>query len=236
MKLAPRHEVVAVDINPVQLAYAERRFAGGRAVRGAAERVMAFGRALAPAVGWSPSWLRAFLDLDDPAEQTAYWRQHLDTWRFRAAFDALFSLTALRAVYASPFLDLLPRHFGAVIARAWVAASLGTPTARTPTHAHYCWVSRPTRSRRQRRSRSDSSTPMRPPTLKGNPPPASMGLRSRTSWTGPTQLMSSDLLPRCNEPPRRLPLWCSAAFARPGSHYRRAVLPKTGQSSGASSM
>ena len=115
MKLAPCHEVVAVDINPVQLAYAERRFAGGRAVRGVAERIMAFGRVFAPAVGWSPSWLRAFLDLDDPAAQTTYWRQHLDTWRFRATFDGLFSLTALRAVYASPFLDLLPRHFGAVM-------------------------------------------------------------------------------------------------------------------------
>ncbi len=49
MTLAPRHEVVAVDINPVQLAYAERRFAGEPGVRGTAERVMAFGRSFAPA-------------------------------------------------------------------------------------------------------------------------------------------------------------------------------------------
>jgi len=115
MQLAPRHEVVAVDINPVQLAYAERRFAGGCGVRGAAERVMAFGRSFAPAVGWWPSSLRAFLDLDDPGEQTAYWHGHLDTWRFRAAFDGLLSLTALSAVYASPFLDFLPPRFGAVM-------------------------------------------------------------------------------------------------------------------------
>jgi S-adenosylmethionine:diacylglycerol 3-amino-3-carboxypropyl transferase len=115
MKLAPSHEVVAVDINAVQIAYAERRFAGDRGVRGAAERVMAFGRAFAPAVGWWPSSLRAFLDLDDPKEQTAYWRRHLDTWRFRAAFDGLLSLTALRTVYASPFLDFLPPRFGAVM-------------------------------------------------------------------------------------------------------------------------
>ena len=115
MKLAPSHEVVAVDINAVQIAYAERRFAGDRGVRGAAERVMAFGRAFAPAVGWWPSSLRAFLDLDDPKEQTAYWRRHLDTRRFRAAFDGLLSLTALRTVYASPFLDFLPPRFGAVM-------------------------------------------------------------------------------------------------------------------------
>jgi Protein of unknown function (DUF3419) len=115
MKLAPRHEVVAVDINPAQLAYAERRFAGDPGARGGAERVMAFGRAFAPAVGWRPSLLRAFLDLDDPGEQTAYWGRHLDTWRFRTTFDGLLSLTALRAVYASPFLDFLPPRFGAVM-------------------------------------------------------------------------------------------------------------------------
>ena len=115
MQLAPRHEVVAVDINPVQLAYAERRFAGEHAVRGAAERVMAFGRALAPAAGWRSPTLHAFLDLDDPGKQIAYWRRHLDTWRFRAAVDGLLSLTALRTVYASTFLDFLPSPMGAVM-------------------------------------------------------------------------------------------------------------------------
>jgi S-adenosylmethionine:diacylglycerol 3-amino-3-carboxypropyl transferase len=115
LKLAPRHEVVAVDINPVQLAYAGRRFAGSAATRGTADRLMAFPRALAPAVGWWPSRLHAFLDLDDPKEQTAYWRRHLDTRRFRAAFDGLLSLPALRAAYASPLLAFLPPHFGAVL-------------------------------------------------------------------------------------------------------------------------
>jgi hypothetical protein len=40
MKLAPQHDAVAVDINPVQLAYAERRFDGDPGVRGRAERIM----------------------------------------------------------------------------------------------------------------------------------------------------------------------------------------------------
>jgi S-adenosylmethionine:diacylglycerol 3-amino-3-carboxypropyl transferase len=115
MALAPRHKVVAVDINPVQLAYAERRFAGDRSTRGAAERVMAFGRSFAPLAGWWPSRVRAFLDLEDPAEQTAYWRRYLDTVRFRTALDGLLSLTALRAVYASPFLGFLPPRLGAVM-------------------------------------------------------------------------------------------------------------------------
>ena len=109
------HEVVAVDINPAQLAYAERRFAGQQGMRGTAERIMAFGRALAPAAGWRASTLHAFLDLDDPAEQSMYWRRHLDTWRFRAAVDGLLSLASLRTVYASPFLDFLPPHLGAVM-------------------------------------------------------------------------------------------------------------------------
>jgi S-adenosylmethionine:diacylglycerol 3-amino-3-carboxypropyl transferase len=107
--------VVAVDINPVQLAYAERRIAGAPAVRGTAERVMGFGRAFAPLVGWWPGRLRAFLELNDPAEQIAFWRRHLDTRRFRAAFDMLLSVTALRAVYASPFLGFLPPRLGAVL-------------------------------------------------------------------------------------------------------------------------
>jgi S-adenosylmethionine:diacylglycerol 3-amino-3-carboxypropyl transferase len=115
MKLAPSHEVVAVDINPSQLAYAERRFAGERGVRGTAERVMAFGRAFAPAAGWHASTLRTFLEFDDPGEQIAYWRRHLDTRRFRMSVDSLLSLVSLRTVYASPFLAFLPPRMGAVM-------------------------------------------------------------------------------------------------------------------------
>lgn len=115
MALSPGREVIAVDINPVQLAYAERRFAGEPAVRGAAERVMGFGRALGPIAGWWPARVEAFLAFDDPEAQMEFWRRHLDTWRFRATLDGFLSLTALRAVYASPFLDLLPPRLGAVM-------------------------------------------------------------------------------------------------------------------------
>ncbi len=117
LALAPRHEVVAVDINPFQLAYAAGRFAGERSARGAAERLLACARSFAPLVGWRRSRLQAFLELQDPGEQTAYWRRYLDTARFRAAFDALLSLGALRRVYAAPFLDFLPPHFGSVMRR-----------------------------------------------------------------------------------------------------------------------
>jgi S-adenosylmethionine:diacylglycerol 3-amino-3-carboxypropyl transferase len=114
MALASRHEVVAVDINPVQLAYAERRIAGENGERGAAERFMAVGRAFAPLVGWRQSRVREFLDLENPREQTRYWRRHLDTRRFRAAVDGLLSVSTLRTVYAAPFLDFLPARLGEV--------------------------------------------------------------------------------------------------------------------------
>ena len=115
MRLASRHDVTAVDINPIQLAYAIDRAAGGTMMRGSAERVMDMGRALAPLVGWRSARVREFLDMDDPVAQLAFWHRHLATRRFRFALDALLSVTALRAVYASPFLSLLPREFGAIM-------------------------------------------------------------------------------------------------------------------------
>jgi S-adenosylmethionine:diacylglycerol 3-amino-3-carboxypropyl transferase len=115
MKLAPRHEVVAVDINPVQLEYAARRIDGDPGFRGRAERVMDFMRFFAPLAGWWPSRVRAFVDLDEPPEQVRYWHRELNTWRFRAALDGFFSMTALRSVYAHHFLDFLPKRLGAVM-------------------------------------------------------------------------------------------------------------------------
>jgi len=111
---AADHDVVAIDINRDQLAYAADRLAGRPAIRGTAERVMAMARAFAPLVGWTRGRLRRFIELDDPESQVAMWRT-LDTWRLRVAFGALFSVTALRAVYASPFLAFLPSRLGAVM-------------------------------------------------------------------------------------------------------------------------
>jgi S-adenosylmethionine:diacylglycerol 3-amino-3-carboxypropyl transferase len=134
MQLAPRHQVVAVDINPDQLAYAERRIAGMPAMRGAAERVMAFGRTFAPLVGWPPGRVRTFLDLEDPGEQLAFWKEKLDTLRFRFACDAMFSMTALGAVFASSFLTFLPPRLGAVL-RARMERCISRHANRTNPYA-----------------------------------------------------------------------------------------------------
>jgi len=113
--LSEWHEVVACDINPAQLAYAERRARGVSLEEGDAERAMNFARAFMPLVGWRPGIVRRFLALSDLTEQMAFWRNHLDTRRFRAGFDTLMSPFVLRAVYAPRFLSFLPGKFGGVL-------------------------------------------------------------------------------------------------------------------------
>jgi S-adenosylmethionine:diacylglycerol 3-amino-3-carboxypropyl transferase len=135
MRLSPHHDVVAVDINPVQLAYAKSRIEGAPMVRGTAEHVMHIGRALLPLAGWSRSTLAAFLDLDDPVAQHVFWKAHLDTRRFRTGLDLLLSFTALRSAYAPDLLASLPRHFGAVM-RARMERCFGLHANRRNPYAH----------------------------------------------------------------------------------------------------
>ncbi len=115
MKLSPHHEVVAVDINPVQIAYVKQRIGGVPIQRGSADRLLVFARRFAPLVGWNRETVGNFLELANPNEQIRYWRRHLDTRRFRVAFDSLFSHAILRSIYSASLLDCLPRELGATM-------------------------------------------------------------------------------------------------------------------------
>ncbi|HZM70383.1 MAG TPA: DUF3419 family protein [Candidatus Cryosericum sp.] len=117
LALADRREVVACDINPVQLAYAERRAAGGPLETGDADRAMSLVRTFMPVVGWRKQRVRTFLALANTDQQVAFWRERLDTRRFRAGFDLLLSRFALRTVIAPRLVSDLPEEFGAVLRR-----------------------------------------------------------------------------------------------------------------------
>lgn len=115
--LARTCTVVAVDVNAAQVAYVRERLAGAPARSGTVERGMAMARRVATAAGWSAERVRAFLELDDPTEQIAFWRRHLATRRFRMGMDCLLSPAALSFVYARPLRRDLPEHFGRVLRR-----------------------------------------------------------------------------------------------------------------------
>jgi len=114
-RLSHEHDVVACDINPAQLAYAEQRLRGGAVETGDAERVMNFARAFMALVGWRRGIVREFLALSEVDGQAKFWRERLDTRRFRAGFDLLMSRAVLRTVYTPRLLSVLPVRFGAVL-------------------------------------------------------------------------------------------------------------------------
>jgi SAM-dependent methyltransferase len=114
---AAGHCVTAVDINPLQLAYAKSRAEGAPMQTGMADRMMSLGRWIARAAGWSRSRVGAFLALSDTAQQLAFWDAELDTHRLRRLVDTLLAPRILRLCYGEPFLAAIPRDFGACLRR-----------------------------------------------------------------------------------------------------------------------
>jgi S-adenosylmethionine:diacylglycerol 3-amino-3-carboxypropyl transferase len=115
LALSREHDVVACDINPAQIAYVKRRLAGGSREKGTADKVMGFLRRLMPLAGWSRAKVDTFLALDEPEAQLAFFRERLDTWRFRAGLKLLLSPLWLRGLYSDTLLGVLPPHFDRVL-------------------------------------------------------------------------------------------------------------------------
>lgn len=122
---AAGHRVTAVDINPVQLAYARQRLAGGPTRTGSAERVLNAGRAAVRALlpAWRPAAMTDFLQLTDVAAQAAYWRDELDRPAFRALLSA--ALRPLAAVLPRGLREVAGGRLDAILRRR-VADALGS--------------------------------------------------------------------------------------------------------------
>ena len=179
MLLAGEHEVVACEINPTQLAYAQRRANGGVAETGDAERAMRALRSFMPLAGWRKNLVRAFLDLSDVDEQMAFWREHLDTRRFRAGFDTLMSGPIFTPVYAPRFLSSLPSKFGAVLRKRLERGFARHPNASNP-YARALLLGETRRGSPAARHRtSDSSPRTRHPGWNHVQPGSLMASRSR---------------------------------------------------------
>ena len=127
--------VTAVDINPAQVEYVRDRLRGGAPRAGTADRFFKAGRRFLPLMGLRRSAIRRFLELTDPAAQLRYWHAHLDTARFKAALALAINPLALRAIYSSTFVRVLPKRFDRVI-----RARLERCWARHPNRSNpYAW-------------------------------------------------------------------------------------------------
>ncbi|MEU1508752.1 hypothetical protein [Kitasatospora sp. NPDC005748] len=133
------YEVTAIDLNPVQLAYARGRLTtAAPAATGSAEHLLAAGRAAAAAVlpAWRPAALERFLRLDDPAAQARHWRHRLDGPGLRLLLAAALRPAGTLATAVRPaFRDVLPHRFDSAL-RARLARGVARhPNADNP----YAW-------------------------------------------------------------------------------------------------
>jgi S-adenosylmethionine:diacylglycerol 3-amino-3-carboxypropyl transferase len=116
MALAARGmTLIAVDINPAQVAYVRARLAGAPRTPGVIERKLARLRRALRWLGPREADLRAFLALDGPAEQRRVFRQQIARPLLRAILRAALHPLTLRLVYAPAFLRALPPRFDRIL-------------------------------------------------------------------------------------------------------------------------
>lgn len=99
---AAGHDVSAIDINPIQIAYVQQRLDGGPVRTGQADRLLAAGRGVLRAAGWSRRRLERLAAMSDPAAQVDEWRR-LTSGPSGAALRALLVPSALRLGYRDDF-------------------------------------------------------------------------------------------------------------------------------------
>jgi S-adenosylmethionine:diacylglycerol 3-amino-3-carboxypropyl transferase len=109
------YEVVAVDVNPAQVAYVRERLAGGPPREGEADRRLSRARGLQHLVGWTG--LLPFLEMERPEDQLGFWDARLDTRRLRLLLDLVFSAPVLAVGYRSEFRRAIPSGFGRELRR-----------------------------------------------------------------------------------------------------------------------
>lgn len=131
-------DVVAVDANELQLAYARRRVAGGEFEAGSAERIMDVGRRLlrSSSPAWSRKRLRAFLAERNPERATEHWRTKLNSKQFRSILKATLGP-------ASAMTALVQRDFGRTIGSGFADRVIDRLRARIglvpPSENRFAW-------------------------------------------------------------------------------------------------
>ncbi len=115
IELSDSRHVVAVDVNRDQLAYAEAVAAGSTPRPGTAEKALSYSRYLTSAAGWTSRKLANFAEFDYCPAQLAFWREHLNTRRFRAGFDSFIALKLFALRKFAPKDSLPPAGLGPVM-------------------------------------------------------------------------------------------------------------------------
>lgn len=110
-------QVTAVDVNPAQVEYVQKRLAGAPPSMGRVEKLWERARRAMRWLGWPERRLRAFLELDAPDDQIRFWREHLDTARLRVALGTTLHPWLLRLVYPADFVQAVPGNFALVLRR-----------------------------------------------------------------------------------------------------------------------
>jgi len=107
--------VTAVDINPAQIDYARARAAGAPTRPGVVDRRLAQAHRAMPWLGLSLRDRRQFFELSSLDEQMAFWKERLDTRRFRALLRIALMPAILRMSTGRSLVDSLPPRFDRVI-------------------------------------------------------------------------------------------------------------------------